>query len=58
MVGSDKSSHGDGTGADQQLQEHSHLRHSTIGHCDRVTTDLKEYFESEVAYRRAKDSYT
>jgi hypothetical protein len=33
------------------------LRHNTIGHCDRVTTDLKEYFELELAYRRAKDSY-
>jgi hypothetical protein len=36
----------------------THLRHSTIGHRDRVMTDLKEYFESELAYRRAKDSYT
>jgi hypothetical protein len=35
-----------------------HLRHSTIGHHDRIMTDLKAYFESELAYRRAKDSYT
>jgi hypothetical protein len=36
----------------------THLRHNTIGHHDRVTIDLTEYFESELAYRRAKDSYT
>jgi hypothetical protein len=34
-----------------------HLRHSTIGHHDRVTTDPKKYFELGLAYRRAKDSY-
>jgi hypothetical protein len=40
-----------------QRHLHTHLRHNTIGHRDRVTTDLKEYFESELTYRRAKDSY-